>query len=68
MERTTQRELKQGVKWGYYKPYNGETLKRYEKIKYSASIYGINGGLIKDTDTGEVYAITARNSDLFRFF
>lgn len=41
---------------------------RYEKIGYSAGTYGINGGLIQDTDTGKLYAITARNSMLFRIF
>ena len=39
----------------------------YEKIGYSRGIYGINGGLIKDAD-GNFYAITARSSNLFRFF
>lgn len=39
-----------------------------EKIGYSSGIYGINGGLIQNTETGEFYAITARNSNLFRIF
>lgn len=39
-----------------------------EKIGYSSGTYGINGGLIQDTETGEYYAITARNSNLFRIF
>lgn len=41
---------------------------QYEKIGYSAGTYGINGGLIRDTESGELYAITARNSILFRIF
>lgn len=40
----------------------------YNKIGYSSGIYGINGGLIQDTETGELYAITARNSALMMIF
>lgn len=39
-----------------------------EKVGYSSGTYGINGGLIQDTETGEFYAITARNSNLMRIF
>lgn len=39
-----------------------------EKVGYSFGTYGINGGLIQNTKTGEYYAITARNSNLFRIF
>lgn len=39
-----------------------------EKIGYSSGTYGINGGLIQNTETGEFYVITARNSNLFRIF
>lgn len=42
--------------------------KRCEKVGYSLGTYGINGGLIQDRETGEFYAITARNSNLFRIF
>lgn len=45
-----------------------EQWKHCEKIGYSSGIYGINGGLLKNTETGEYYAITARNSNLFRIF
>lgn len=41
---------------------------QYEKIGYSSGTYGINGGVIKDTENGTYYAITARNSMLFRIF
>lgn len=33
-----------------------------EKVGYSSGVYGINGGLLKDTQTGQLYAITARNT------
>lgn len=48
-----------------------EVMKQWrhcEKVGYSSGVYGINGGLIQNTETGEFYAITARNSNLFRIF
>lgn len=45
-----------------------EQWKHGEKVGYSSGTYGINGGLIQNTETGEYYAITARNSNLFRMF
>ena len=42
--------------------------KRCEKVGYSSGIYGINGGLIQDRETGKLYVIIARNSNLFRIF
>ena len=38
------------------------------KEGYSTGIYGITGGLMKDTDTGEYYVILAPNSTLLFFF
>ena len=34
-------------------------------IGKSFGTYGMNGGLFKDRKTGELYAITSRNSNLF---
>lgn len=42
--------------------------KRCEKVGYSLGTYGINGGLIQDREIGEFYAVTSRNSNLFRIF
>jgi hypothetical protein len=39
-----------------------------EKIAYSRGQYGINAGLIQDVASGQLYAITARNSVLFMIF
>ncbi len=39
-----------------------------DKIAVSRGTYGINGGLLQDRDTGEMYAITARNSVLMMAF
>lgn len=38
--------------------------KNIEKVGLSFGIYGMNGGLFKDKD-GNLYAITARNGNLF---
>lgn len=40
----------------------------FERIGYSAGIYGINGGLLRGQCSGTIYAITARNSNLFYYF
>ena len=45
-----------------------EQWRHCEKVGYSSGVYGINGGLIQNTETGEFYAITARNANLFRIF
>ena len=42
--------------------------RRSEKVGYSSGVYGINGGLIRNIETDEYYAITARNSNLFLIF
>ena len=39
-----------------------------EKVGYSAGIYGMNGGILKDMNSGKLYAITARTSALFQLF
>ncbi len=40
----------------------------FEKIGVSHGIYGINGGLLRGQSSGTIYAITARNSNLFFYF
>ena len=44
------------------------TLRRLEKVGYSMGVYGINGGLVQDTETGTLYAIIGRCSNLFILF
>lgn len=75
MKKYTQKELKTLVKLGMAKDLTNATAaevaeqwKHGEKVGYSSGVYGINGGLIKNTETGECYAITARNTNLFRIF
>lgn len=74
MEKITQREIKNGVRAGYFidiTTARGKDLPNYsdvDAIAYSVGVYGINGGLLRNRQTGEVYAITCRASNLFRFF
>jgi hypothetical protein len=44
------------------------TLRRFEKVGYSSGVYGINGGIVQDTETGALYAIIGRCSNLFILF
>ena len=75
MRKYTQRELKNLVRCGMAHDLTNATTAEVmeqwehgEKVGYSSGTYGINGGLIQNTETGEYYAITARNSNLFRIF
>lgn len=44
------------------------TLNRLDKVGYSAGVYGINGGLVQDPETGTLYAIIGRCTNLFILF
>ncbi|MBQ2348674.1 MAG: hypothetical protein II388_09965 [Clostridia bacterium] len=77
MKKFTQRYFKNLVKEGKAHDLTGYDFNTllawikkhgYNKIAYSSGVYGINGGLIQDTETGEYYAITARNSALMMIF
>lgn len=39
-----------------------------DKEGYTFGTYGISGGILKDSDTGEIFVITKRNSVLLYFF
>lgn len=45
-----------------------EISSKCEKIGYSCSSCGINGGMLQDTATGEIYVIIGRGANLFRVF
>lgn len=74
MEKILQREIKNGVRAGYFTDITNASDKDLpnfydvDTIAYSVGIYGINGGLLRHRQTGEIYAITCRASNLFRFF
>lgn len=74
MRQYKQRELRELVRLGLAEDYTNKpaeymyTLRRLEKVGYSAGVYGINGGLVEDTETGELYAIIGRCSNLSILF
>lgn len=74
MRKYKQRELRDLVRLGAAEDYTNKpseyiyTLRRLEKVGYSSGVYGINGGLVEDTETGALYAIIGRCSNLLILF
>lgn len=77
MRKYTQKELKNLVfigaavslnNWSFEQINELHRTKNLDKIGYSSGIYGLNGGLVQDRETGDYYAITVRNSALFQLF
>lgn len=74
MRKYRQRELCALVLLGVAEDYTNKpseyiyTLRRLEKVGYSSGVYGINGGLVEDTEAGQLYAIIGRCSNLFILF
>ena len=72
MKKYTLREIKRFVSLGAavdITTANCPAIKEpFEKIGASRGIYGINGGLLRGQSSGTIYAITARNSNLFYYF
>ena len=74
MRKYTLKELHDLVRLGVAEDYTNKpreyiyTLRRLEKVGYSSGVYGINGGLVQDTETGALYAIIGRCSNLFILF
>ena len=68
------KELRELVRLGVAEDYTNKpseyiyTLCRLEKVGYSSGVYGINGGLVQDTETGTLYAIIGRCTNLFILF
>ena len=74
MKKYTLKALRELVRLGVAEDYTSKpseyiyTLRRLEKVGYSSGVYGINGGLVKDAETGTLYAIIGRCSNLFILF
>lgn len=73
MKRFTLKELKNLVSIGAAvditnAPFNLDTYHRLDPIGVSRGIYGMNGGLLKDHESGQLCAILSRNSALFFYF
>ena len=72
MKKYTLREIKRFVSLGLAQDITTANCpaihEPFEKIGVSRGIYGINGGLLCGQCSGTIYAITARNSNLFYYF
>jgi hypothetical protein len=73
MKTMKQKEIKNLIKIGAAvditnKETNEDIWRNIERIAVSRGIHGMNGGLLKDKRNGVLYAITARNSNLFYYF
>lgn len=77
MKKYTKKEIKNLVTLGAAEnitSYSFEQMNEFlkvhnlERIGLSYGAYGMNAGLLKDIETGKLYAITARNSALFMAF
>ena len=77
MRKYTQREIKNLVADGIAEDITRRSFSEIqqlrteediEKVGYSSGTYGINGGVLKDMNSGKLYAITARTSALFQIF
>lgn len=74
MRKYTQKQLRELVRLGCAEDYTHKpseyiyTLRRLDKIGYSSGVYGINGGLVEDMETGTLYAIIGRCANLFILF
>lgn len=77
MKKISKKELRNYIALGLAKDINCLSLEEcrslnaecdFEKVAYCTGTYGISGELLKDKKTGNMYAITARNTNLFYFF
>lgn len=74
MRKHTQKQLRELVRLGCAEDYTHKpseyiyTLRRLDKIGYSSGVYGLNGGLVEDMETGTLYAIIGRCANLFILF
>ena len=74
MRKYTQKQLRELVRLGCAEEYTHKpseyiyTVRRLEKVGCSTGVYGINGGLVEDTETGQLYAIIGRCANLFILF
>lgn len=74
MRKYTQKQLRELVRLGCAEDYAHKpseyiyTLRRLDKIGYSSGVYGLNGGLVEDMETGTLYAIIGRCANLFILF
>lgn len=74
MRKYTLKALRELVRLGVAEDYTNKpaedlyTLRRLEKVGYTSGVYGINGGLVEDPETGTLYAVIGRCPNLFILF
>ena len=74
MRKYKQKDLRDLVRMGVAEDYTNKPsefayiLNRMEKVGYSTGIYGINGCLVQDPETGTLYAVIGRCTNLFIVF
>lgn len=74
MKKYTLKALRDLVRLGVAEDYTNKpaenlyTLRRLDKVGYFTGVYGINGGFVQDPETGTLYAIIGRCSNLFILF
>ena len=62
------KELRELVRLGVAEDYTNKpseyiyTLRRLEKVGYSTGVYGINGGLVEDAETGQEFIYSGEKS------
>lgn len=71
-----QKDIREMIAWGVAHPLNEaakmvenneRSYSDFQKVSYSAGVYGINGLCIEDRTTGELYAEAARTTLVFMF-
>ena len=73
MRKYTQKDLREFCRLGMAENITSADTAEYEcrnfeKIGYSRGVYGLNGGLLQDRESGEYFAIIGRSSNLFYLF
>lgn len=70
MKQTTQKEIKNLIKFGAaIELTDTKTIPagRVSTVALSFGLYGMNGALLKDDETGQLYAIPRRDGILFYY-
>ncbi len=73
MFKTTQKELREYVRMGLAKDYTHASTnevkelgrKCLNRLGYSTGVYGLNGLLFEDYETGEKYVVIGRGTNLY---
>ena len=77
MRKYTQKEIREFIRMGLaisINSYEFEEMREFQnshlldRVGYSSGIYGINGGLLKDMESGQLYAAVGRNTALMMAF